>query len=93
MNRVFMVILMGVVLAIAPMRASAQETDKSESAKKRRADAIKSKAIRARDANEGLKVGEKAPTFVLKSLDGKQETDLAKVIQEKPMILIFGSYS
>jgi cytochrome oxidase Cu insertion factor (SCO1/SenC/PrrC family) len=93
MSRVLMVILMGLALAVMPIGATAQDADKSEAAKKRRADATKAKAMRARDANEGLKVGEKAPTFSLKSLDGKQETNLAEVIKEKPVVLIFGSYS
>jgi cytochrome oxidase Cu insertion factor (SCO1/SenC/PrrC family) len=93
MSRVLMVLLMGIGLVLAPIGVSAQDTDKSEGAKKQRAEAMKAKAKRARDANEGLKVGEKAPAFALKSLDGKQETNLAEVIKEKPMVLIFGSYS
>jgi len=39
------------------------------------------------------KVGEKAPTFKLKSLDGKKETNLAGFLGKKPVVLFFGSYT
>jgi len=39
------------------------------------------------------KVGEIAPTFKLKSLDGKIETDLASFKNIKPVVLFFGSYT
>ena len=41
----------------------------------------------------GLKVGEVAPTFKLKSLDGDSETDLAEFKGKKPVVLFFGSYT
>ena len=47
---------------------------------------------RMREDN-GLKVGEMAPVFKLKSLDGKQETDLASFQGKRPVILFFGSYT
>lgn len=40
-----------------------------------------------------LHVGEMAPNFVLKSLDGSQETDLSSFRGKKPVILFFGSYT
>ena len=40
-----------------------------------------------------LQVGDIAPTFKLKSLDGKTETDLASFKGKKPVVLIFGSYT
>lgn len=43
--------------------------------------------------SDGLKIGEVAPTFKLKSLDGKSETDLATFKGKKPVVLIFGSYT
>ena len=43
--------------------------------------------------NPALKVGDIAPTFKLKSLDGKSETDLAAFKGKKPVVLIFGSYT
>ena len=39
------------------------------------------------------RAGELAPTFVLKSLDGKSETDLASFRNKKPVVLFFGSYT
>jgi len=39
------------------------------------------------------KVGDQAPLFKLKTLDGKQEVDLKKSIKSKPVILFFGSYT
>lgn len=39
------------------------------------------------------KVGDVAPTFKLKSLDGKSETDLASFKGKKPVVLFFGSYT
>jgi len=39
------------------------------------------------------KVGDPAPTFKLKSLDGESETDLADFKGKKPVVLFFGSYT
>lgn len=39
------------------------------------------------------KVGDEAPTFKLKSLDGKDEFDLAGFRGKKPVVLFFGSYT
>ena len=39
------------------------------------------------------KVGEAAPTFNLKSLNGKHETDLAAFRGKRPVVLFFGSYT
>lgn len=50
-------------------------------------------ATRTRTSSTGLKVGDAAPAFKLKSLDGKSETDLAAFKGKKPVVLIFGSYS
>jgi len=40
-----------------------------------------------------LEIGDEAPTFKLKSLDGKKETDLKEFRCKKPVVLIFGSYT
>lgn len=40
-----------------------------------------------------LQVGDVAPTFTLKSLDGESETNLAIYRDQKPVILFFGSYT
>ena len=39
------------------------------------------------------KIGDVAPTFKLKSPDGKNETDLASFKGSKPVVLFFGSYT
>ncbi len=39
------------------------------------------------------KVGEKAPLFKLKTLEGNEVVDLAEVIKAKPVVLFFGSYT
>lgn len=43
--------------------------------------------------DQALKVGQLAPTFKLKSLDGKTEFDLKSVRGDKPVLLFFGSYT
>ncbi len=40
-----------------------------------------------------LKVGQMAPTFELKSLDGKTSFSLSEYRDERPVILFFGSYT
>jgi len=40
-----------------------------------------------------LKVGDKAPDVVLKSLDGTSDVRLLDAMRGKPLILIFGSYT
>jgi hypothetical protein len=47
----------------------------------------------ARRRPPSLKVGDVAPTFKLKSLDGESETDMASFNGKKPVVLIFGSYT
>ena len=39
------------------------------------------------------KVGDKAPLFKLKTLEGNEVVDLAEVIKTKPVVLFFGSYT
>jgi len=48
---------------------------------------------RGRSDGGGLKVGEQAPNFKLKSLDGKSQTELVAIRTKKPVILFFGSYT
>ncbi len=40
-----------------------------------------------------LKAGDMAPAIKLKSLDGKEETDLEKLRGKTPVVLLFGSYT
>ena len=48
---------------------------------------------RRRGSRPSLKVGQMAPTFKLKSLDGESETDLSEFRGKRPVVLIFGSYT
>ncbi len=54
-------------------------------------------ARRARSAQRStpgaLQVGDTAPLFKLKSLDGSSETDLVSFREKKPVVLLFGSYT
>lgn len=59
----------------------------------RREKSRRGKQGRNRNQPAGLKVGEVAPNFRLRSLDGKSETELAALRAEKPVILFFGSYT
>jgi len=43
--------------------------------------------------DDAPKVGDEAPLFKLKSLDGESETELKAFRGEKPVVLIFGSYT
>jgi len=45
------------------------------------------------DDGSSLAVGEVAPDFALKSLDGKSETKLSDFRGKKPVVLLFGSYT
>lgn len=49
---------------------------------------------RGREATgPSLVVGQTAPEFRLKSLDGESETSLSELRKNKPVILMFGSYT
>jgi hypothetical protein len=43
--------------------------------------------------NEGPKLNERAPDFVLKTSDGKSTIQLAQVLRSKPVVLVFGSFT
>ena len=46
-----------------------------------------------KERREAPKVGDVAPNFALKSLDGKSEMELASFRGERPVVLFFGSYT
>lgn len=68
----------GAIAAALPHVAAAQAT--TQPAQQRSADAP-------------LKVGDEAPLFTLKSLDGKEEFTLADHRGTRPVIIFFGSYT
>jgi hypothetical protein len=43
--------------------------------------------------NEGPHVGQPAPNFKLRTIDGKETVELAKVVGKKPVVLVFGNYT
>src|ERR1700676_3170265 len=43
--------------------------------------------------NEGPRVGQPAPNFKLRTLDGKETVELAKVVGKRPVVLVFGNYT
>lgn len=50
------------------------------------------RAQRSRD-DGAPKAGEKAPEFTLSTLDGKRSVDLVTLRQQRPVVLLFGSYT
>jgi hypothetical protein len=75
------------ILALASAELLAQE-DGDDSRRRRRG--MRERMMRDDDAP---KVGDVAPVFTLKSLDGKSETSLASFKGRKPVLLFFGSYT
>ena len=48
---------------------------------------------RARQQDRSLRVGQNAPTFALRSLDGESQTDVKEFRGKRPVIVFFGSYT
>lgn len=42
---------------------------------------------------EGPKVGDPAPEFTLKTLDGKETVRLSEQVGKKPLVLVFGNFT
>ncbi len=76
------------LLAMAGGQAVAQDEDNE--ARRSRRDQMRERMMRDDGAP---KVGDVAPVFTLKSLDGKSETDLASFKGLLPVLLFFGSYT
>ncbi len=75
------------ILALGSAELLAQE---DEDGSRRRRQGMRERMMRDDNAP---KVGDVAPVFTLKSLDGKSETDLASFKGKKPVLLFFGSYT
>ncbi len=43
--------------------------------------------------NEGPRVGQPAPNFTLKTVDGGETVELAKLVGTKPVVLVFGNFT
>ena len=80
--------------ALAGGQVIAQENDDGDRRQRRQGRASPSYGREGmmRDDN-APKVGDAAPVFTIKSLDGKSETDLASFKGKKPVLLFFGSYT
>lgn len=59
----------------------------------RRAGARAARAARTMPNANPLKVGQTAPNFKLSTTDGKRTVELAAFKGNKPVVLIFGSYT
>jgi peroxiredoxin len=44
-------------------------------------------------SNVNLQIGDPAPDFKLKTLDGKREVQLSSFKGRRPVVLVFGSYT
>ncbi len=75
------------ILALGSAELLAQEDGDGSG---RRRQGMRGRMMRDDDAP---KVGDVAPVFTIKSLDGKSETDLASFKGKKPVLLLFGSYT
>ena len=89
MKRLVLGIVLSLVLVIAVCGAFAEQAD-TEPGERPRAERARRRGMQN---EKQLAVGDMAPTFKLKSLDGKEETDLEKFRSKKPVVLFFGSYS
>ncbi len=86
------------VLAMAGGQLLAQEDGEQKQRRRSRLNPLRGRLHdRMREmmmSDDGApKVGDPAPVFKLKSLDGKRETDLASFKGKRPVILFFGSYT
>lgn len=93
MNRWKLVLMPALLLAVMAGQVSAQDDD--DRGERRRRGRGSRQGMRERMSRDdgAPKVGERAPTFKLKSLDGKRETDLASFRGQRPVVLFFGSYT
>ena len=81
MKRIVFLIALSLVLAMIAVSVFAEQGN-----------AKRTRRPRMENKNQ-LEIGDMAPTFKLKSLDGKEETELEKFRGKKPVVLLFGSYS
>ena len=90
-----LMLLPSLLLAMAGGQAIAQEDDGAERRGQRRQGRASPSHGRERlmRDDDAPQVGDVAPVFTIKSLDGKSETDLASFKGKKPVLLFFGSYT
>ncbi len=89
MKQLQIMLMSSLLVAIAAGQVSAQQGDDGDERRRRRE---RVHEMMSRD-DGAPKVGEQAPVFKLKSLDGNSETDLSGFRAKRPVILFFGSYT
>jgi len=85
--------MMAVAISSAVVASSTAFAQRSTSDRPQRASRSQSSRETGNPRRPALQVGDLAPTFKLKTRDGKQETDIASFHGKKPIILFFGSYT
>ena len=85
------------ILALAVVFVAADHSDAQQAGRKKGERAGTRKRFGRRRAGfrgrDRLKVGDVAPEFTLKSLDGKKTVTLSNFQGKKPVLLVFGSYT
>ena len=89
MKQLQIMLMSSLLVAIGAGQVFAQQGDDGDERRRRRG---RMREMMSRD-DGAPKVGDQAPVFKLKSLDGTSETDLASFRAKKPVILFFGSYT
>ena len=80
------------LLIFASQTAEAQNQGQKKGVKRQRGRQF-SKGRRRKRPVDKLKVGDVAPDFTLKTLDGKKTVKLSSFKGKKPVLLVFGSYT
>ena len=87
MNRTAQSMLLGLLISLLAIPAIAQEPQRDPPQRRSR------RPARQQADDKAPRVGQMAPDFRLKSLDGKSETRLSQFRGKKPVVLFFGSYT
>ena len=77
--------------SFAQQKKDRQEEARQDDGKKQRG--RRGRRGRRNRPDDAPRVGDMAPVFTLKSLDGESETDLESFRGDKPVVLFFGSYT
>ena len=93
MKRWKLILMPALLLAVMAGQASAQDDDDWGERHRRGRGSREGMRERTSRDDRAPKVGEWAPVFKAKSLDGKRETDLASFRGKRPVVLFFGSYT
>ncbi len=85
------------LVPVSSAQAGDQQGDQQETKKQNRRDQPQRRQQRGgrrnMQADDAPRIGDIAPTFTLKSLDGESATNLAEFKGKRPVVLLFGSYT